>query len=147
MRNTNETGRSMVEMLGVLAIIGVLSIGGIAGYTLAMNRYRANEILNAVSLVAIAATSKNGGAGDNANLQDVGGLNSFSLPAIDNDNGIRATNTGIVTVEVNYQYPKVANLVKSLSGRRVVNGAGFTNTTCSSAGAGCRIVINMGAKI
>lgn len=39
----NESGRSMVEMLGVLAIIGVLSIGGIAGYTLSMNRYRANE--------------------------------------------------------------------------------------------------------
>ena len=29
-----ESGRSMVEMLGVLAVIGVLSIGGIAGYTL-----------------------------------------------------------------------------------------------------------------
>ena len=31
----NESGRSMVEMLGVLAIIGVLSVGGIAGYTTA----------------------------------------------------------------------------------------------------------------
>ena len=40
----NESGRSMVEMLGVLAIIGVLSVGGIAGYTMAMNKYRANEI-------------------------------------------------------------------------------------------------------
>ena len=27
----NESGRSMIEMLGVLAIIGVLSVGGIAG--------------------------------------------------------------------------------------------------------------------
>ncbi len=27
-----QCGRSMIEMLGVLAIIGVLSIGGIAGY-------------------------------------------------------------------------------------------------------------------
>ncbi len=43
---TNESGRSMVEMLGVLAIIGVLSIGGIAGYTTAMNRYRANEVID-----------------------------------------------------------------------------------------------------
>ena len=42
----SETGRSMVEMLGVLAIIGVLSIGGIAGYTMAMNRFRANEIID-----------------------------------------------------------------------------------------------------
>ncbi len=27
-----ENGRSMVEMLGVLAVMGVLSIGGVAGY-------------------------------------------------------------------------------------------------------------------
>ncbi len=46
MKMNNESGRSMVEMLGVLAIIGVLSIGGIAGYTIAMNRYRANEIID-----------------------------------------------------------------------------------------------------
>ena len=30
----NESGRSMIEMLGVLAIIGVLSVGGIAGYSI-----------------------------------------------------------------------------------------------------------------
>ncbi len=52
---TNETGRSMVEMLGVLAIIGVLSIGGIAGYTTAMNRYRANEILDMANKYATIA--------------------------------------------------------------------------------------------
>lgn len=46
MNDVDEAGRSMVEMLGVLAIIGVLSIGGIAGYTMAMNRYRANEALD-----------------------------------------------------------------------------------------------------
>ena len=37
-----EAGRSMVEMLGVLAVVGVLSIGGIMGYSYGMNRYRAN---------------------------------------------------------------------------------------------------------
>ena len=41
-----EYGRSMIEMLGVLAIIGVLSIGGLAGYTMAMNRHRANVALD-----------------------------------------------------------------------------------------------------
>ena len=55
MKRTNESGRSMVEMLGVLAIIGVLSIGGIAGYTMAMNRYRANEIIDAVNKYAVIA--------------------------------------------------------------------------------------------
>ena len=53
MKNVNESGRSMVEMLGVLAIIGVLSIGGIAGYTMAMNKYRANNIVNALVQAAI----------------------------------------------------------------------------------------------
>ncbi len=50
--DTNETGRSMVEMLGVLAIIGVLSIGGIQGYTYAMNKYRANNVLNEVNMAS-----------------------------------------------------------------------------------------------
>ena len=47
-----ESGRSMVEMLGVLAIIGVLSVGGIAGYSLSMRRHRANGIVDAVSKYA-----------------------------------------------------------------------------------------------
>lgn len=38
-----QTGRSMVEMLGVLAIIGVLSVGGIAGYSKAMLKYKLNK--------------------------------------------------------------------------------------------------------
>ena len=45
-----ETGRSMVEILGVLAIIGVLSIGGIYGYSFAMDKYRANDIIYEVNL-------------------------------------------------------------------------------------------------
>ena len=36
-RGANSFGRSMIEMLGVLAIIGVLSVGGIAGYSKAMS--------------------------------------------------------------------------------------------------------------
>ena len=48
-RNSAESGRSMVEMLGVLAIVGVISIGGIAGYNYGMNRYRTNEVLDGAS--------------------------------------------------------------------------------------------------
>ena len=36
-------GRSMVEMLGVLAIIGVLSVVAIAGYSKAMMKYKLNK--------------------------------------------------------------------------------------------------------
>ena len=51
-----ECGRSMVEMLGVLAIIGVLSVGAIAGYSKAMFKYKLNKhaeqmntVINAVA--------------------------------------------------------------------------------------------------
>ena len=53
-----ESGRSMVEMLGVLAIIGVLSVGGIAGYTTAMNKHRANELLQQASLRAVVVSTQ-----------------------------------------------------------------------------------------
>ena len=36
-------GRSMIEMLGVLAIIAVLSVGGIAGYSKALDMYKINK--------------------------------------------------------------------------------------------------------
>ncbi len=38
-----QCGRSMIEMLGVLTIIGVLSVGGIAGYSKAMETYKINK--------------------------------------------------------------------------------------------------------
>ncbi len=54
----SQSGRSMVEMLGVLAIIGVLSVGGIAGYSLSMRRHRANQIVDYVSKYAVTGYSK-----------------------------------------------------------------------------------------
>lgn len=48
---TNEAGRSMIEMLGVLAIIGVLSVGGIAGYSKAMNKFKTNKVADNVSMI------------------------------------------------------------------------------------------------
>ena len=41
----SSSGRSMVEMLGVLAIIGVLSVGAISGYSKAMMKYKLNKSL------------------------------------------------------------------------------------------------------
>ncbi len=47
-----QSGRSMIEMLGVLAIIGVLSVGGIAGYSKAMMKYRINKSIEQISLIS-----------------------------------------------------------------------------------------------
>ncbi len=48
--NQTQQGRSMVEMLGVLAIIGVISIGGIAGYRWGMDKHVSNQILYEMNL-------------------------------------------------------------------------------------------------
>ena len=46
-----QSGRSMIEMLGVLAIIGVLSVGGIAGYSKAMMQYKINKSVDQISQI------------------------------------------------------------------------------------------------
>lgn len=51
MKHTNESGRSMVEMLGVLAIIGVLSVGGIAGYSMAMSKFKITKTIDQVQTI------------------------------------------------------------------------------------------------
>ena len=52
MINNNQSGRSMIEMLGVLAIIGVLSVGGIAGYSKAMMKFKINKTIDQISQIA-----------------------------------------------------------------------------------------------
>ncbi len=47
--SATQSGRSMIEMLGVLAIIGVLSVGGIAGYSKAMMKYRINKTIDFIT--------------------------------------------------------------------------------------------------
>lgn len=40
----------MIEMLGVLAIIGVLSVGGIAGYSKAMMKFKTNKTIDQIAM-------------------------------------------------------------------------------------------------
>ena len=85
MLKTNENGRSMVEMLGVLAIIGVLSVAGIAGYSMAMKRYRANEVVNTASVLYTLAEAhylmgndSNPYDADDAGLDPPSGIDSMT---------------------------------------------------------------------
>ena len=45
-----QKGRTLLEMLGVLAIVGILSIAALVGFTYAMNKHRANETIYDVML-------------------------------------------------------------------------------------------------
>ena len=87
-----EQGRSMVEMLGVLAIIGVLSIGAIAGYTMAMNRYRANQILDMASKMSMAVQARTPIANPTSSWNDQLQLNHIA-GQIYNESGVSYSGT------------------------------------------------------
>ena len=57
-RKGDESGRSMVETLGVLAIMGLLAIGGIIGYRWAMDKYRATDTINEMNRRAIVHSTQ-----------------------------------------------------------------------------------------
>ena len=96
----NESGRSMIEMLGVLAIIGVLSVGGIAGYSKAMNKFKTNQVADNVSmLVANIKTLY-------AQQKDYNGLNNttaVSMGVVPDELGTSATLTNAFNGAVNIQ--------------------------------------------
>jgi len=47
-KRENNNGRSMVEMLGVLAVIGVLSVGGMSAYGIGMKKYKISSLKDTV---------------------------------------------------------------------------------------------------
>ena len=83
-KKKNESGRSMVEMLGVLAIIGVLSIGGIAGYTMSMRRHRANMILDAANKYALVVYGACHQAFMNGDIEDIMHCRPTHVPTLEN---------------------------------------------------------------
>ena len=56
--HSSESGRSMIEILGVLAVIGILSIGVLATYSILMQRHRNNELLQEVTMRAMAVSTQ-----------------------------------------------------------------------------------------
>ena len=52
MLHKSQNGRSMLEMMFVLAIVGILSLVTFWGYEMAMTRYRANEIIKQMEMFA-----------------------------------------------------------------------------------------------
>ena len=115
----NESGRSMVEMLGVLAIIGVLSVGGIAGYTMAMRKYKANEIAAAAAQCAMLARSYNMGNGIDG-PQDCTSVLGVANPDSTNVTNFKATldkNTGKVTVTTGVSDTNLKAAIQGISGK------------------------------
>lgn len=76
-----EIGRSMIEMLGILAIIAVLSVGGITGYSKAMEKFKVNKLVYDFNMLIINMLEhedsflKIGGNGENLLAETLYALN------------------------------------------------------------------------
>lgn len=81
MRTISQTGRSMVEMLGVLAIIGVLSVGALNGYSAAMQKHKANQIVDEISHI-VANIHTLFPAGDYKNLSVIDLVKMDAIPYV-----------------------------------------------------------------
>ena len=123
---TTESGRSMVEMLGTLAIIGVLSIGGIAGYNLGMEKQRANELLEA-SLQRAYTVSAQLLSGRNASLVEFNHDTKKAGGEFATTIGTPANNQfGIQIQNVNQNVCKA--LVRSITDNSPLRGVTLTGT-------------------
>ncbi len=80
-KKQSMSGRSMIEMLGVLVIIGILSAGGIAGYNMAMQKHRTNMLQEKIQLI-VAQTKKAYKGNYTNNMMD----NLISIGYLDNSN-------------------------------------------------------------
>jgi prepilin-type N-terminal cleavage/methylation domain-containing protein len=86
-----QSGRSMIEMLGVLAIVGILSAGGIAGYSMAMQSYKVSALTEKVNLIAQQSRVLFNGVYDNATA------NTDGTTAGDGSMGAVLLKAGMVT--------------------------------------------------
>lgn len=117
-----ESGRSMVEMLGVLAIIGVLSIGGIAGYTMAMNRNTANNITDAAAKLSVIAYAR-------GQSNSAAGVMNF------NDAGLGNLPSGVSTMNANTQDGTVTAVIEDDDVFDIINQSGALDSGSTKAAA------------
>ena len=74
---SSENGRSMIEMLGVLAVVGVLSTGGIAGYIKMMAQYKINKSVEQIEQISAKLSTIGSG------VESYEGLNNKSAVKFD----------------------------------------------------------------
>ena len=127
-----ESGRSMVEMLGTLAIIGVLSVGAIAGYRYAMDNYYTNEILAGASQRAVLVAAQIA-SGREASLKEFSKMNDTAGGTFDSAVTEWDGEFGIQVTKVNESVCK--NLIKATEDTDIIitdtDGVDLAESDCS----------------
>ena len=88
----NQSGRSMLEIISVLAIVGVLSVGGLYIYRVAMNKHKVDEILASIHLKTVAIAD----AMQNKSFESATQMNTF----------LQGFATNVGTYQINFEVPQ-----------------------------------------
>ena len=134
----NEIGRSMVEMLGVLAIIGVLSVGAIAGYSKAMMKYKLNKHAESYRLL-LYETMNMSKQIDPSKLTE----NLDLLPLLEKTNSIPSGYSNMIKYDNYYIYDIFGNATWV---GIVAGGRGYIGTDFTPSAEGyeiCRNLVNV----
>ena len=91
-----QSGRSMVEMLGVLAIIGVLSVGGISGYSKAMAKFKLTKAQDQLSMLLINIRTAFSGSSSYDGLSNATAIQLNIVPSDMLPDGLGVTNGDII---------------------------------------------------
>lgn len=104
----HENGRSMVEMLGVLAIMGIITVGGLTGFKTAMQKLRANAITELMVEMSVVAQTRN----RCIKFDDLEDADEYELPnCVDN---IQSDPNGIV--KITFSNDSECNAIKQIIG-------------------------------
>ncbi len=128
-----QSGRSMIEMLGVLAIVGILSAGGIAGYSMAMQHHKTNTYIEKIQLIAQQIRTLYKGEYTGATTTELvnsGLVKDFKNP-FGGNLGLYTTTTAFDIYNFNYNIPAdacVKILTANWGERGVFNGIDVNGT-------------------
>lgn len=75
----HESGRSMIEMLGVLAIMGVITVGAIEMIRLAMNTQKRNTVVEEVLQIVTQVRNIHGEYDDFSNINNATIFNAIGM--------------------------------------------------------------------
>ena len=77
---SNMVGRSMIEILGVLAIIGVLSVGGIAAFSQMLERYKITQTYEQINAIAAKLSAVGSEAASYEGLNNKAAIKFGAIP-------------------------------------------------------------------
>ena len=124
-----QSGRSMVEMLGVLAIIGVLSVGGISGYSKAMAKYKLTKAQDQLSMLLINIRTAFASSPNYAGLANNTAIQLNIVPADMLPSGLGVANGNIVNA---FSGAVTIQAVNGNTQHFSITFAGLGTETCTS---------------